>query len=42
MQLGSTGVPGRVALVATGPSDPELLTVKAVRAIEKADMILYD
>lgn len=39
---GSTGVPGRVALVGTGPGDPELLTVKAVRAIERADLILYD
>lgn len=31
-----------MALVGTGPGDPELLTVKAVRAIEKADLILYD
>ncbi|KAF3339962.1 uroporphyrinogen-III C-methyltransferase [Carex littledalei] len=41
-QLESTATPGRVALVGTGPGDPELLTVKAVRAIEKADLILYD
>lgn len=26
----------------TGPGDAELLTVKAVRAIERADLILYD
>lgn len=26
----------------TGPGDPELLTIKAVRAIEGADLILYD
>lgn len=41
-QLENTATPGRVALVGTGPGDPELLTVKAVRAIEKADLILYD
>ncbi|OAY82186.1 Uroporphyrinogen-III C-methyltransferase [Ananas comosus] len=39
---GGGGGPGRVALVGTGPGDPELLTIKAVRAIEGADLILYD
>ncbi len=33
---------GRVTLVGAGPGDPELLTVKAVRAIESADVILFD
>ena len=33
---------GAVALVGAGPGDPELLTVKAVRAIEAADVILHD
>uniref|UniRef100_A0A1D1YYI0 Uroporphyrinogen-III C-methyltransferase n=1 Tax=Anthurium amnicola TaxID=1678845 RepID=A0A1D1YYI0_9ARAE len=33
---------GRVSLVGTGSGDPELLTLKAVRAIEGADLILYD
>ncbi|GAB3095681.1 uroporphyrinogen-III C-methyltransferase [Aestuariicella hydrocarbonica] len=34
--------PGKVWLVGAGPGDPELLTVKAVRVIERADMILFD
>ncbi|RUP09994.1 uroporphyrinogen-III C-methyltransferase [Hyphomicrobium sp.] len=33
---------GCVTLVGAGPGDPELLTVKAVRAIECADVILFD
>jgi uroporphyrin-III C-methyltransferase len=34
--------PGRVTLVGAGPGDPELLTVKAVRAIRAATVLLVD
>ena len=32
----------RISLVGAGPGDPELITVKGLKAIQSADVILYD
>lgn len=34
--------PGKVWLIGAGPGDPELITLKAVRALREADVVLVD
>ena len=37
-----TARPGHVAFVGGGPGDPELLTLKARKALDEADVVIYD
>lgn len=42
LSIPPSGVRGKLTVVGAGPGDVDLITIKAIKAIESADVILYD